>query len=136
MVGGDVGGVDVSVQVLVPAGDALGVCLKAEGVQAALAYGSERRGALSRRAELGLVRQQVVAEVVVRSEELSYTAAQCRYGVLNEWGLFLFRQSYCLWNAFCRPFHSLFSEIIPADKHASLCRRILSFHYLCAVLQK
>ena len=52
----------------------------AESVQFALAHGGEGGRALSGGAELGFVRQQVVAKVVARSEELLDVAAQRSHG--------------------------------------------------------
>lgn len=64
MVGRNKGGIDVSVQILVPARNAFSMSFDAESVQFALAHGGEGGRALSGGAELGFVRQQVVAEVV------------------------------------------------------------------------
>ena len=52
----------------------------AESVQLALAHGGEGCGALPGGAEFGFVRQQVVAKVVARGEELLDVAAQCSHG--------------------------------------------------------
>ena len=52
----------------------------AESVQFALAHGGEGCGALSGGAEFGFVRQQVVAKVIARGEELLDVAAQCSHG--------------------------------------------------------
>ena len=52
----------------------------AESVQLALAHGGEGGRALSGGAELGFIRQQIIAKVVARSEELLDVAAQCSHG--------------------------------------------------------
>ena len=80
MVGRDVSGIDVSVQVLVPARNTFGMGFDAESVQLALAHGGEGGRALSGGAELGFIRQQIIAKVVARSEELLDVAAQCSHG--------------------------------------------------------
>ena len=100
MIRGNIGRVDVAAQVLVPARYAFGMGFDAESVQFALAHGGEGGRALSGGAEFGLIRQQVVAEVVTGCQEFLYIAGQERSRISGMLRCFKFCFRFCRFQLF------------------------------------